>query len=75
MRRAANEFWYYEIITAYSPRACLREAIGEIMEYAYWPGAQEASRLIICGEAALDDEGAAYLRHLNERFRLPFAYE
>ncbi len=75
LRRAADEFWYYEIKTAHSPRACLREAIGQIMEYAYWPGAQEASRLIICGEAALDEEGVTYLRHLNERFRLPFAYE
>lgn len=75
LRRAAAEFWYYEIKTAHSPRTCLREALGQIMEYAYWPGAQEASRLIICGESALDDEGAAYLRRLNERFRLPLAYE
>ncbi|MDR6661283.1 hypothetical protein J2W51_003869 [Tardiphaga robiniae] len=75
LQHAAGEFWYYEIKTAHSPRACIRDAIGQIMEYSYWPGAHEASRLIICGEAALDDEGAAYLRQLNERFRLPFAYE
>jgi hypothetical protein len=75
LRRAADEFWYYEIKTAHSPRACLREALGQIMEYAYWPGAQEASRLIVCSESALDDEGASYLRRLNERFRLPLAYE
>lgn len=75
LRRAADEFWYYEIKTARSPRACLREAMGQIMEYAYWPGAQEAARLIICGESALDDEGVTYLRRLNEQFRLPLAYE
>lgn len=75
LRRGADEFWYYEIKTASSPRACLREAIGQIMEYAYWPGAQEPTRLIICGEGPLDDEGTAYLHRLNERFRLPLAYE
>jgi hypothetical protein len=75
LRRAADEFWYYEIKTARSPRACLREAMGQIMEYSYWPGAQEPSRLIICGDSALDDDGASYLRRLNERFRLPLAYE
>jgi hypothetical protein len=75
LRRAADEFWYYEIKTALSARACLREALGQVMEYAYWPGAHEPSRLIICGESALDDEGEAYIRLLKERFRLPLAYE
>jgi hypothetical protein len=45
------------------------------MEYAYWPRANEATRLIICGETALDEDGAAYLKTLQERFRLPVAYE
>jgi hypothetical protein len=45
------------------------------MEYAYWPGGREPRRLIVCGENALDDDGRAYLRQLNERFRLPVAYE
>jgi hypothetical protein len=38
LRRSAKEFWYYEIKTALSPRACIREALGQVMEYAYWPG-------------------------------------
>jgi hypothetical protein len=75
LRRSANEFWYYEIKTALSPRACIREALGQVMEYAYWPAANEATRLIICGETALDDDGAAYLKTLRERFQLPVIYE
>jgi hypothetical protein len=65
----------YEIKTACSPRACLREALGQVPEYVCWPGAQEPARLIICGEGPLDAYGAAYLRCLNERFKLPLAYE
>lgn len=75
LRRAPEEYWYYEIKTAHSPRSCIREALGQVMEYAYWPGAREPRRLIVCGEAALDDDGRVYLRQLNERFRLPVAYE
>lgn len=75
LRRGTDAYWYYEIKTATSPQACLREALGQIMEYAYWPGAKEPERLIVCGESALDDDGRAYLRQLNERFRLPVAYE
>jgi hypothetical protein len=75
LRRRADEFWYYEIKTALSPRACIREALGQVMEYAYWPLANEAVRLIICGETALDEDGATYLQTLQQRFRLPVAYE
>jgi len=75
VRRSKDEFWYYEIKTALSPRACLREAFGQLMEYAYWPGAQEAKRLIICGESPLDDAGEKYLINLKSRFWLPIEYE
>lgn len=75
LRRSAKEFWYYEIKTALSPRAYIREALGQVMEYAYWPHANEAARLIICGETALDEDGATYLKTLHQRFGLPVAYE
>jgi hypothetical protein len=75
LRRNGSEFWYCEIKIACSPRACLRETLGQVMEYAYWPRAQEPLRLIVCGESALDADGNAYLRYLNERFRLPVTYE
>lgn len=75
LRVGDGQYWYYEIKTASSPRGCLREALGQILEYSFWPGAQEASKLIVCGESALDDDGAAYLRALQTRFSLPIAYE
>ena len=75
LQRNRNEYWFYEIKTAQSPRACLREALGQLLEYAYWPGAQEARRLIICGEAPLDNDGKKYLRILKRRFQLPIAYQ
>lgn len=73
--RQKGEFWFYEIKTARSPRACLRQALGQLLEYAFWPGSQEATRLIVVGETALDEEGAEYLRTLRERFSLPVKYE
>ena len=68
-------YWFYEIKTAHSPRACIREALGQLLEYAFWPGAQEASRLIIVGESPIDKQGAEYLRQLKTRFSLPVDYE
>ncbi len=73
--RRRRAYWFYEIKTAESPRACIREAMGQLLEYAFWPGAQGAVRLIIAGECALDKDGKDYLRYLNKRFALPLEYE
>ena len=73
--RRTDGYWFYEIKTGVSPRACLREAVGQLLEYAFWPGAQEATRLIVVGETAMDKDAEEYLRRLKERFVLPIEYE
>lgn len=75
LRVGPDQYWYYEIKTASSPRGCLREALGQVLEYSFWPRAREATRLIFCGEKALDDDADAYLRQLQSRFNLPISYE
>ena len=73
--RHSGLFWFYEIKTAHSPRACIREAIGQLLEYSYWSNAQEATKLIIVGETPLDTEGEEYLNLLRKRFSIPIEYE
>ncbi len=73
--RHGREFWFYEIKTESSARACIREALAQLIEYAYWPGATEASRLVVVGEPALDADADSYLARLRERFLLPLYYQ
>ncbi|MGA2032411.1 MAG: hypothetical protein ABSG68_09160 [Thermoguttaceae bacterium] len=73
--KTKNEYWFYEIKTALTPRACLREAIGQLLEYAFWPGSQEPTRFIVVGESPLDEDGKEYLCRLKKRFSLPIEYE
>ena len=70
-----NDYWFYEIKTALTPRACLREAIGQLLEYGFWPGSQEPTRIIVVGESPIDEEAKEYLRRLRKRFSLPIEYE
>jgi hypothetical protein len=70
-----DRYWFYEIKTASSARACIREALAQLLEYSYWPGAQEAERLIVVGEPSFDGEADAYLRRMRERFALPIYYQ
>jgi hypothetical protein len=73
--RREDEYWFYEIKTAQSPRACLREGIGQLLEYAFWPSAPNVTRLVVVGETPIDNDGAEYLRRLKEVFSLPIEYE
>ena len=75
VRHGTNAFSLYEIKTALSAAACIREALGQVLEYAYWPGCQEPKRIVICGEGRLEKDAKAYLRRLKEKFGLPLEYE
>jgi hypothetical protein len=68
------KFHVYEIKTAQSARACIREALAQLLEYSYWPGTQEAERLIIIGEPESDEESRCFLSVLRIRFSLPVYY-
>jgi hypothetical protein len=68
-------YWFYEIKIASSARACIREALAQLLEYSFRPGAQEAERLIIIGEPPIDEEAAAFLASLRMRFAVPIYYQ
>ena len=66
---------FYEIKTSESARGCIRGALGQLLEYAYWPGAKNANELIIVGEGKLDSAGKYYLDALRKKFSLPIDYK
>ena len=73
--RSGEQYIYYEIKTGLSAQSCIREALGQILEYSYWPGNQRAERLIVVGEAAYDHDAKAYMQLLQKEFSLPIEYK
>jgi hypothetical protein len=69
-----EDLWFWEIKTAGSVRQCLREAIGQLLEYAFWPGATQPAKLIVVGEPAPTAESAAYIAALNAHFPVQLEY-
>lgn len=69
-----KELWFYEIKTASNARACLREAIGQLLEYALWPRMPKPHRLVVVGESELDFEAKRYVAILNTFFEIPIDY-
>lgn len=72
--RQKTGFIFYEIKTASNPRSCIRQALGQILDYAYWPGKKKANQMVIVGEYPLTENGKRYLAFLNKEFSLPISY-
>ena len=66
---------FYEIKTSKSARTAIRQAIPQLLEYAYFPENFRASKLVIVAPAKLDVEAAAYMRFLREKLSLPVWYQ
>lgn len=67
----------YEIKSDLSPRMVLRQAIGQLLEYAYFQIAPcgRSLHLIVIGRNPLSDCDSQYLRYLQEIISLPLEYE
>ncbi len=67
-------FLFCEIKVASHVRAAVREAIGQLLEYAHWPDKCRAKKWWILSEADPSPEDIAYIRSLRTRYGLPFFY-
>ena len=70
-----NNVIYYEIKTALTAKTSIRESLSQLLEYSYWPGGTEASKLVIISEASLDEEAKQYLDKIRQNFSIPIFYE
>lgn len=76
VRVGKDRHWFYEIKTAETVKGCIRQAIPQLLEYAYWAGnIERAEQLIIVGPAPVTVEARNYLELMNSHFGLPITYE
>ena len=69
-----DDLEFYEIKIGGSVRSCIRQALGQLMEYGFWPGAARPAKLFVVGEPSLDGKAEEYLQSLQEEFRIPIYY-
>jgi sporulation protein YlmC with PRC-barrel domain len=72
--RTKSKKWHYFEIKTDTPKNCIRSALGQIMEYAYWPDSERAEKLIIVGRSPLDNDAARYIGYIRDKFRIPVYY-
>jgi hypothetical protein len=72
--RLLDSYELFEIKTALAPRGCVRQALGQLLEYAFWPGSPTFSSLWVVGPTPIDDQTQQHLDGLRQRFKLPLHY-
>ena len=76
LRDSGNERWFYEIKPFENIIACLRQATGQLIEYAYrFQDPDKKINLVIVGPGALNVEARSFLDHFTEVVNLPLKYE
>ena len=68
-----GEWHYFELKTS-APRLCIREALGQILEYAHYPFDNRAKKLYIIGCYALSENEIKYMKLLREIYNMPIWY-
>ena len=71
-----QELILFEIKSDLEPRTVIRQALGQILEYAYHPNRAQALpvRLVIVGRRPLAAVDSEYMRYLTTKFLLPLSY-
>jgi hypothetical protein len=66
---------FYEIKTYNDLMSSVREAIGQLLEYAVWTDQLRANEWIIVSHLPLTDPVKTYLKHIRLTYRLPVNYQ
>lgn len=74
MRKANGKNVFYEVKTYASAKMSIREAMGQLMEYSYYPDSKLADELVVVSQAPLGEDGKRYIKMLNKKFSIPISY-
>lgn len=72
--RIGEETTFFELKTNPSLRTCIREALPQLLEYAYWPAEARSTKLVIVAEAVPTQDAIEYLQKLRSDFSIPVHY-
>ena len=69
-----DEIIFYEIKTDTTAKKCIRNALGQLLEYSSYPAEQRAQKLVVVGDAPATNDDGNYLRYLRKQYSLPIYY-
>jgi len=72
--RRGQTLTLFEIKIAPKAKSCIRQAIGQLLEYDLYPDRTRNSQLVVVGEWLTTPADEVYLGHLRKKFGIPISY-
>ena len=69
-----GEIHFFEVKTHDTARACIREALGQILEYNHYPNTKRADKMFIVGPTKPSKEELQYIQLLQQQYRMNISY-
>lgn len=69
-----EDYIFYEVKTASTVKNCIRQAIGQLLEYGFLARPEDASKLVVVGEPDINEKSRKYLTFLNDELNIPIEY-
>jgi hypothetical protein len=64
----------FEVKAASTAKRCIREALGQLLEYAHYPDRECQHTLVVVGDAPFDNSDRAYVALLRKRYGVHLQY-
>lgn len=73
--RHKENYSFYEIKTSPSVRQCIRDALGQLLEYAHFENDVQIKEFIIVSPYKITKECLSYLSSIRKKYSLPIIYQ
>jgi len=73
--KTQNDTWHYFELKTDNAKQSIRKALGQILEYAFFPNENKAEKLIIVSDEKPSEDIIKYLHHIRTLFGLPVFYK
>lgn len=74
VKTVEDNYIFYEVKTSSSAKSCIRQAMGQIFEYAFWNNINTKVTMVIAGEFEIDKTTSDYINYLKNNFNIPISY-
>jgi hypothetical protein len=74
VQKTDTGYIFYEIKTYNSLRTSIREGLGQLFEYCFYPDVHEAEKLVLVSHVAPSNEVKTYINHIKEFLKIPLVY-
>ena len=65
---------FIEIKTEYSVKGCIRNALGQLLEYAHYPNQENANKFLVIGSVSPNESDISYVQYLRKHYNFPIFY-